>query len=77
MPNAVLIIPPHIQNKFLDLFRIEVACDFLLPLNLDLSLSLGEEKSHAPVERPLSGDRPAQHHGVPGEESVRALAKAE
>lgn len=70
MPKAALIVPSHIENKLLDLSRIEVPHDFLLPLNLDFSLALSEEKSHPAIERPLRGERPSEHHGVPGKEPI-------
>lgn len=70
MPKAALIVPPHIENKLLDLSRIEVSYGFLFPLNFDLSLALREEKSHPAIERPLRGERPAEHHGVPREKPI-------
>jgi hypothetical protein len=64
-----LIIPPHIEYKLLDLFSIQVPDDFVLSLDWHTALSLGEEKSHAAVESPLSGDGPAEDNGVPREET--------
>lgn len=66
----ILIIPPHIEHQVFDLLRIQIPDDFLSPLNVGLAFSFGQEKSHTPVECPLSGYRPAEHDKVPGEETV-------
>lgn len=70
MQCAHLIVPSHIQYKLLDLSSIQIPDDRLLPLHRHTALSLSKEKSHAPVESPLSSDGPAENDGVPGEETA-------
>lgn len=67
---AALIIPPQIQDQLLDFRRIEVPHNLRLSPHRLRPLSLGEKPSHAAVERPLGGERPAEHDGVPGEETA-------
>lgn len=67
--QGVLVVPPHIQYQLLDFLRIEVPYKFTSPLYRTRPLPLIVGESHAAVERPLGGERPAEHDGVPGEET--------